>query len=122
MEERLIKFSHISVPTTLVDSVVLELAQMERVTRARLVAFAVVGIVAVIGISLWQWNLFATEWNGGWIDYLRLAFSDPDVLFNSTRNFAAGFLEVLPTKTLFVGSMLIFFFSAIPPKAFGGNQ
>ncbi len=120
MEERLVQFQPLHVPASLTDQIVVRLAQLERDHRRRWMGVVVLGICTIVGFVAWQWNLFAAEWNGGWIDYLRLAFSDPDILINSWRNFAAGFLEVLPTNTLFAGSTVLLLFFVIPAKA--GNQ
>jgi hypothetical protein len=91
-----------AVPTGLLERVLLAIqqAQIRRIQQRIILAFA--GIVASVGYALYYGNLLWNEWRASsFINLLRLAISDPDIVFGSSQEFMLGLIESLPAATIF---------------------
>lgn len=70
--------------------------------------FAFLALVAIIVYAITQWTLVWYEVAGSsFVEFLRLAVSDPDIIFANTKEYIFGLLEALP-----LGTLLIVFSSA----------
>ena len=90
---------------------------MAAIQRARLrqagsrFAIALVGFLASIGYAILNWSTIAAEIQASpFFGFVRLAISDPDIVFANGKDFLFGLLEALPLGTVLLVLLGIFFF------------
>ncbi len=107
-------FAHLpaqQVPTALSDRIILSLvAAQQRQLRQRFFALAS-GCVFMLGYLALSWQgLVAEVQTSSFFSYLQLLFSDPDIVRAHMADFLYGMLESVPTATLLVACVTLFFF------------
>lgn len=74
------------------------------------VVLAVLGFAVSLSYAIFEWTSFWQEASSSsFVEFLRLAVSDPDVVMVHVQDFAIGLLETLPISTIFMVSISAFF-------------
>ncbi len=97
-------------PTNLLQKILsaLERAQLRQL-RLRY-SLMLSGFATSLGYVAWQWSTISQEISSSsFVEFVRLAISDPDIIASYGQDFFLGLLESLPTGTILVISLVIFF-------------
>lgn len=80
------------------------------------IRFAIVltGFIVSVTYIISSWSLLWEEFQtSSFFEFVRLAFSDPDIVFTNIKVFFTGLLEAMPSDALFVIATSLFFLLAI---------
>lgn len=116
-EPRYIHFSPVEVPADLPERILSRVRDAERLQFRLRMAMSVLGFAVFAGMGVLSWNVLVQEWREGWVSYVQLMATDPDIIASSWQSFVSGFLEVAPVYTVLsvTGFTLLasYFFSSL---------
>jgi len=99
----------IAVPPTLCGAVLSRIRHAEIRGLYWRISFSFIGLIASIGMIALSWSALWSELVGSsFIDLLRLAFSDSDIVFANLGSSINGLLESFPVLPVLLSLILLF--------------
>lgn len=105
----LLKQLSVETPVGLAESVLMHVREAEiRALHVRIV-LSFIGLLASVGAIIFSWSSLLAELAGSsFFNFVRLGFTDGDVLFANIGSIANGMLESFPVLTVLLGLVMLF--------------